>query len=278
MWLADCGVFLLLPVALVYCWEYTVARLFHQAWPCYRWSGLIGAPAHELAHAFACLLFGMKIDKLVLYEADPASGRLGYVRFRYRPNSLKHSLGLVVQGFAPLLLGAVVVVYWLDLPVPQDASSGLDLMLQSALDVAGGVWSQVNSGPVSAALTLLVGIVAMHAIPSRADLAGALRGGIILALLAFGASMGLSMLANLELSQIPSGTSMSGADGVISSAIQMAQHLGNSVLFAGIYGFTAAATYGVITSAFLLVLPALAGALWRKYRQPAPLADAADRA
>lgn len=78
---------------------------------------LSGAPVHELAHVIACLLFRMPISKVVLYQPGAAGGRLGYVAFLYNPRSGLHAAGRMIQGVAPLLAGACIARYALQVDV-----------------------------------------------------------------------------------------------------------------------------------------------------------------
>lgn len=65
-------------------------------------TGIIGGPVHEMAHAITCLLFGLRIRNLALFAPDAITGQLSYVEFSYSPFSLRNSIGLLIQGIAPV--------------------------------------------------------------------------------------------------------------------------------------------------------------------------------
>ncbi len=78
----------------------------------YLWCiGWIGIPVHELGHALFCVIFGHRIDSLVLFDPKARDGHYGNVRHSYNKNNLWHLLGNLFIGIAPIISGTAVV--WL---------------------------------------------------------------------------------------------------------------------------------------------------------------------
>ncbi|MEQ1505460.1 MAG: hypothetical protein ABMB14_24725 [Myxococcota bacterium] len=73
-------------------------------------TGWLGTPVHELSHAAACVVFRHRIEELVLFRPDPATGVVGYVRYRWSPRNPWALLGHGLVGVAPLFGGAAVLV------------------------------------------------------------------------------------------------------------------------------------------------------------------------
>ena len=71
--------------------------------------GWLGTAVHELGHALMCVLFGHKINKLVLFYPDPVSQSLGYVEHSHNPRNIYHVIGNFFIGIGPILLGTVVI-------------------------------------------------------------------------------------------------------------------------------------------------------------------------
>ena len=71
-------------------------------------SAIIGTPIHEAGHAFMCLLFGHKINKIQLYQPSP-SGSLGYVSHSYNKKNLWQNIGNFFIGLGPIFSGLIVI-------------------------------------------------------------------------------------------------------------------------------------------------------------------------
>ena len=71
-------------------------------------SAIIGTPIHEAGHAFMCLLFGHKINKIQLYQPSP-SGSLGYVSHSYNKKNLWQNIGNFFIGLGPIFSGLLVI-------------------------------------------------------------------------------------------------------------------------------------------------------------------------
>ena len=61
-------------------------------------SSVIGTPIHELGHAVMCLLFGHKIQKLVLWQPHHTDGAFGYVKHSYNARNLYQRMGTLFIG------------------------------------------------------------------------------------------------------------------------------------------------------------------------------------
>jgi hypothetical protein len=167
-------------------------------WRAVLFTGWLGVPVHELSHLLAAKLFGHRIVSWRLFDPDPVSGTLGYVRHAYARRSAWQLLGNVFIGLAPLLAGALVLCALLGWLVGLDALSRLwEQARQLAQPVGALALGQGIKSLVLAALgaswrrkSLLLPLqfylgvcVASHMAPSKADLSGSLGGGLVMLLL-----------------------------------------------------------------------------------------------
>jgi len=230
----------------------------------YAITGLLGTPVHELGHVLACLAFGLKITKLRLYSPDPACGRLGYVEFAYRPTSIIHAVGLVVQGVAPMF--AAFALFEFVFPSPQALApwstwgNGSSVVLEGV----AGAWILVVGNFLADGQGFLWSVaalvIAMHCIPSWADIRLALRGGLVL----LAGALGVSFLSTMDLGDhLPS--SMNTVLSVVQST---STHWGMVALEWFIYAVTLVTVTAVAGLVVLLVLPAACVALLRRVRSP----------
>ena len=86
-------------------------------WKSIYWTGWIGTSVHECGHALFCLLFGHKINKMVLFDPDPVTGTLGYVEHSHQ-GRLYQKVGMFFIGAGPLILGPLVIYLAMRLLVP----------------------------------------------------------------------------------------------------------------------------------------------------------------
>ncbi|MCA9671186.1 MAG: hypothetical protein KC503_36560 [Myxococcales bacterium] len=187
------------------------------------WRGVLvtawlGVPCHELGHLAMARLFGHRIVAWRLFDPDPTSGTLGYVRHAYSRRSLWQRLGNLAIGLAPLLSGTLVLGALLALLVPprelyallgraQHAAGttlGASALLDSARVFGGGLaellW-QHRSPWLLLAAYLAVCVVA-HLAPSKSDLAQALPPAAVVAALALGAALLLGQ-AGVAITALP---------------------------------------------------------------------------
>lgn len=243
---------LIVPAGAIFIWGKLVSQFSVKTWIVYRNTGIIGGPVHEIAHAIACLLFGLRIRKLALYAPNAITGQLGYVEFSYNPFSLRHSLGLLVQGIAPLLAGGAIAVITLGTSLEQSLpDQGLVPLVLWIGDVATGSVTAIidlATGSVPGfGLAILVLVISMHSIPSPADIALGLKGFAIISV-AFGGVV-------LLLQMIPfqgEGVAMK----LITKATDYVAHYLEIGMWHALHGAVAVVTLSVIASALLILLPA----------------------
>lgn len=164
------------------------------------YTGWIGTPVHEASHWLAGKLFGIKIVEVKLFEPDPKSGVLGYVRYVVPPLEFRHLhrvIGTFLMGIAPLFGGSLVLLLalWLlgdvsillreaDHFAHLTAGSGLGKVFWGFLGLIHAVWLSVFHHGVFDLrpwifVYLALGIGA-HLAPSKADIDGGLVGFLIL--------------------------------------------------------------------------------------------------
>ncbi|SFC23418.1 metalloprotease family protein [Clostridium uliginosum] len=80
------------------------------AWKAVAITAIIGVPIHEISHAIFCVLFGHKINKIVLIQKRDENGVLGYVNHGYNPNSIYQQIGNFFIGIAPIFGGISVII------------------------------------------------------------------------------------------------------------------------------------------------------------------------
>lgn len=94
-------------------------------------SAWLGTPIHELSHAFVCLIFGHKIQRLVLFNPD-SRGTLGYVNHAYNNRSIWQVMGNFFIGIAPLF-GGLLALYLVTWGMLDDSKRLLHLLTSIAL-------------------------------------------------------------------------------------------------------------------------------------------------
>ncbi len=161
---------------------------------CY-FTGFIGTPIHELAHALFCIIFGHKITDMKLFQISSDDGTLGYVSHRYNPKNLYHQIGNFFIGIAPITVIAGLLVLFSHLLLPDFA----DAVVSMAGEVQIGEWDKFFAGFWNVIVLffsfigtwqwwvfMLIGFfLALHMTMSPADLKGAMGGlGFLLLALA----------------------------------------------------------------------------------------------
>ena len=149
-------------------------------------TGWLGVPVHELGHLFFAGIFAHRIVAWRLFEPDPVSGTLGYVRHAYSRRSLYQVLGNVFIAAGPLVSGGLVLgalLYWM-LPAQPLSSLGREALALGSLDdpllqirdlglgLTRMVWE--HRTPWLPLQLYLAVCVASHLCPSTADISGSL--------------------------------------------------------------------------------------------------------
>ncbi len=195
--------------------------LAHQlGWRAVLATGWLGVPLHELAHLAAAILFRHRIVAFSLFDPDPVTGTLGYVRHAYSRRSAWQLLGTFFIGVAPLVAGALAIAALCAWMLPEADRAELALRVSAlagraslgapelsaalaglARELALRVW-EARSWLLPLQLYLLL-CVGSHLAPSRADLLGALPGAL-LALALVAAALLLATARGLSLAALPS--------------------------------------------------------------------------
>jgi hypothetical protein len=170
----------------------------HLGWKGVLITGWLGVPVHELSHLAFALLFGHRIIAWRLFDPDPSSGTLGYVRHAYSRRSPWQLAGGFLIAVAPLVGGALVLgalCCWMVPPstwsqVARAASrlSGLPGQVLAASRASlGAVWHHRS---LWLPLQIYLGIcVSSHMAPSKADLKGGLPGALLAAVITAAAAV-----------------------------------------------------------------------------------------
>ncbi|HHM8127009.1 TPA: hypothetical protein ACRMWJ_005769 [Pseudomonas aeruginosa] len=255
---------LVIPAAAIAIWEHFVSRLSRHAWSIHRVTGLIGAPVHELSHVLVCLLFRLKIRKIVLYSPDAIAGTLGYVNFRYNPTSIYQVLGTAMQGIAPLLAGGTIAILTLgaggEMLIPNQGIWQLLLWIFSSVGNAILGWFDLAVNGIGGAIAaVLLLCVCMHAIPSWADIRCGLKGLALVATMVGLLAVGLEMLPFEQLA-LPSRAYeyLDQASGWVESGMWIC-----------LYGAVTVVTLAILGSLVLILVPSgvlYCRAFWRGAR------------
>ncbi len=156
-------------------------------------SSIIGTPIHELGHALMCIIFGHKIDQMVLWQPFSPDGTLGYVSHRYNPKNIYHQLGNIFIGLGPIFSGLGIILLCMLLAFPQtlstyaqqatalvSADGGILSLLEAGWGLFTGIFTEWGDGakPVWGRILAVVVMlcVSLHISLSPADIKGALGG------------------------------------------------------------------------------------------------------
>lgn len=167
-------------------------------WKSVLWTGWIGTPVHEISHAVMCPPFKHRIDKVVLFEPDPKSGVLGYVRHSYDTRSIWAQLGNVFIGMAPLFGGALALYLVMLLLLPDvswtrvSTAPANNLLEQGVRTFEGSaqmLWATFSGSNLLDwrfyLFLYLVLSIGCHLAPSRADFEGSMMGFWLVLMLLF---------------------------------------------------------------------------------------------
>ncbi|HFK2002963.1 TPA: hypothetical protein ACGW3W_002258 [Pseudomonas aeruginosa] len=252
---------LLLPTLAITLWHLVLTRMSPRVWGMYRITGMVGVPVHELAHAIACVVFGLRITGMALYAPDPVTGSLGYVHFRYHPTSPRQVLGLLIQGVAPMLLGGGIAMWVLHLPVvgalpDQDIAGMWRWGIDTVWSVLKGIAALASGGTLGALAAAVVLLISLHSIPSYADVRLGLRGAILVGV---PASLVVGLLQIFHVNDGPGRTSIGAALGGFLTVIEAG-------LWGALSGALAVVTLAVLAGVLLIVLPVAVSATWSLLR------------
>jgi peptidase M50B-like protein len=73
--------------------------------------GWLGTIVHELGHAVMCVIFGHRINEIVLFNPDPDSGTLGYVDHSWNEDSEYQVIGNFFIGIGPIIFGTALLYF-----------------------------------------------------------------------------------------------------------------------------------------------------------------------
>ncbi|MFH1131868.1 MAG: hypothetical protein V1754_11075 [Pseudomonadota bacterium] len=192
----------------------------HLGWKAVLLTGWLGVSAHEFAHLVMAKFFAHRIVAWKLFEPDPVSGTLGYVRHSYSRKSAWQVLGNFFIGMAPVFFGGLLLygLFWWILPTEK-----LGLLLQNTLFLGQGtqkkqaltflvvfeglrafgtnlgaaLWS---SRSLWLPLQIYLGIcISSHLAPSSTDFKGAFPGLLVMVVLLAG---GAAFCAQLDISLV----------------------------------------------------------------------------
>ncbi|MGE5418223.1 MAG: hypothetical protein ACM3UZ_15905 [Acidobacteriota bacterium] len=91
-------------------------------------TAIVGVPVHELSHAFMCILFGHKIDGIMLLDFSALrGGQAGYVQHSYNPTNPWQAIGTFFISMGPVFGGVLLIWAALQylIPNPGLATGGL---------------------------------------------------------------------------------------------------------------------------------------------------------
>lgn len=171
---------LLVPTAAITAWHFALSRMSRFTWRAYQLTGALGAPIHELSHLLACLAFRLPVHRVAFYTPGRADGCLGYVMFSASHASIFNNVGMAVQGVAPLIGGSAILHYTMKsqglLGYSSYVSSDPWWIVNEATNTVNAAIELGTSGGVGFTLLLGLLVIAMHSIPSWADVRVGLKG------------------------------------------------------------------------------------------------------
>lgn len=174
------------------------------------WTAWLGTPIHEYSHAILAVLFGHKINDVVLFSPDASTGELGHVIHSYNKKSVYQSVGNFFIGSAPLIIGPLLLVILLYLLVPggRELFSSIPGIQNSFAPIVDGIknffislFSFNNLSSWRFWIFLYVSFcIASHLAPSKADLKGVWRGWLLIVLCLFIANC-VARLVNSDITR-----------------------------------------------------------------------------
>jgi len=164
------------------------------------WATAPGVILHEFSHALFCLIFRHRITDFAPF-APQKNGNLGWVVHKWDPRNGWQNIGCFFIGVAPLAFGVAALVFLSLLLLPHDAlplpelrGNGLAAFRLQFRATFYGLWKMwITPGFLSRGQTWiwLYGVIAIGSqiTLSRADLAGAKSGILVLSLLLIAAAL-----------------------------------------------------------------------------------------
>ena len=147
-------------------------------WKSNLWTGWLGAPVHEYSHAVVARIFGHRVQKIVPFQPDKESGRLGYVQLAYDPKNWWQTTGHFFVCYAPLLGGTISLLLLTLIFYPQafnawdqvSANGEAQNQLKPALQQIGQIVTLENLATIRFWLfSYLVLCIGCHMAPSSVD-------------------------------------------------------------------------------------------------------------
>lgn len=141
-------------------------NLLKKAWrllggKAYLWLfGWLSIPVHELGHAVFAVLFGHRINRIVLFDPQASGGSHGQVQHSWNQNNLYHKVGNLFIGIGPIILGSLVV-WLLSRWLLQTSFQGAE-----ALDAQAGLAQQLQAIPAFLLNSLLNALLIFQEIVS----------------------------------------------------------------------------------------------------------------
>lgn len=94
-------------------------------WKGFMFFSFIGTPLHELSHLVAAIIFGHKINDVVLFSPKKAkqTGELGHVNHSWNLKSKYQNAGNFFIGVAPMIVGVLSIILMIKFMFPEYASA-----------------------------------------------------------------------------------------------------------------------------------------------------------
>lgn len=157
-----------------------------------------GVVAHELSHAFFCLVFRHTITDMCLFSPQQ-DGTLGYVAHKYDPRNLYHQIGNFFIGTGPIWGGACLLGLLSALLLPEPITAGAKVLPLQMLEFIKMLFTLEFWGSWQSWLWLYLAFsLTLHITLSPSDLNGALTGFIFLLFLILFACVCFGWCGNWE--------------------------------------------------------------------------------
>lgn len=164
------------------------------------WVTAPGVMLHEFSHALFCLIFRHRITDFAPFSPQK-NGNLGWVVHKWDPRSVWQNVGCFFIGTAPLAFGVAALIFLTllllpheALPFPELPGNGLAafrIQFRATFSGLWRMWITPDFLPRSQTWIWFYGVIAVGSqiTLSRADLAGAKSGVVVLSLLLIAAAV-----------------------------------------------------------------------------------------